>query len=267
MGPAIGFALAQSWAVAMLVFISLGLGMALPILVLSFAPILFRYLPKPGAWMETFKQFMAFPLYVSALFFLWVLGNQVGVIGMSLVLAGCVLFAFAAWMYQRRFSMGPTMRAAQIGVGVGAFAVAIYLMQSSFLQSSGSNQVVSQEFDADGNPIQNYEIFSAARLNELQSEGRPVFLNMTAAWCITCLANEQTTLGTERVQQSMSDNDITYMKGDWTNEDPEITAVLEQFNRPSVPLYVLYPGDASKEPLILPQILTPGALSRAFESI
>ncbi|MCH2346083.1 MAG: thioredoxin family protein [Pseudomonadales bacterium] len=267
MGPAIGFALAQSWAVAMLVFISLGLGMALPILVLSFAPILFRYLPKPGAWMETFKQFMAFPLYVSALFFLWVLGNQVGVIGMSLVLAGCVLFAFAAWMYQRRFSMGPTMRAAQIAVGVGAFAVAIYLMQSSFLQSSVSNQVASQEFDAEGNPIQNYEIFSAARLNELQSEGRPVFLNMTAAWCITCLANEQTTLGTERVQQAMSDNDITYMKGDWTNEDPEITAVLEQFNRPSVPLYVLYPGDASKEPLILPQILTPGALSRAFESI
>jgi len=267
MGPAIGFALAQSWAVAMLVFISLGLGMALPILVLSFAPILFRYLPKPGAWMETFKQFMAFPLYVSALFFLWVLGNQVGVIGMSLVLASCVLFAFAAWVYQRRFSMGPTMRAAQIAVGVGAFAVAIYLMQSSFLQSSVSNQVALQEFDAEGNPIQSYEIFSAARLNELQSEGRPVFLNMTAAWCITCLANEQTTLGTERVQQSMSDNDITYMKGDWTNEDPEITAVLDQFNRPSVPLYVLYPGDASKEPLILPQILTPGVLSRAFESI
>ena len=125
MGPAIGFALAQSWAVAMLVFISLGLGMALPILVLSLAPILFRYLPKPGAWMETFKQFMAFPLYASALFFLWVLGNQVGVIGMSLVLAGCVLFAFAAWMYQRRFSMGPTMRAVQSAAGVGAFAVAI----------------------------------------------------------------------------------------------------------------------------------------------
>ena len=182
MGPAIGFALAQSWAVAMLVFISLGLGMALPILVLSFAPILFRYLPKPGAWMETFKQFMAFPLYASALFFLWVLGNQVGVIGMSLVLAGCVLFAFAAWMYQRRFSMGPTMRAAQIAAGVGAFAVAIYLMQSPFLQSSVSNQVASQELDGDGNPIQNYEIFSTARLNELQSEGRPVFLNMTAAW-------------------------------------------------------------------------------------
>ena len=97
MGPAIGFALSQPWAVAMLVFVSLGFGMALPILVLSFLPALFRYLPKPGPWMETFKQFMAFPLYASALFFLWVLGNQVGVMGMSLVLATCVLFAFAAW--------------------------------------------------------------------------------------------------------------------------------------------------------------------------
>ena len=90
---------------------------------------------------------------------------------------------------------------------------------------------------------------------------------MTAAWCITCLANEQTTLGTDRVQQAMTDSEITYMKGDWTNEDPEITAVLERFNRPSVPLYVLYPGDSAKEPVILPQILTPGIVADAFEAI
>ena len=100
-----------------------------------------------------------------------------------------------------------------------------------------------------------------------RADGRPVFVNMTAAWCITCLANEQTTLSTDRVMQAMNDNDITYMKGDWTNEDPEITAVLEYFNRPSVPLYVLYPGDSSKELIILPQILTPGILVRAFENI
>ena len=123
------------------------------------------------------------------------------------------------------------------------------------------------QLDEEGNPTQNYEVFSTARLNELQANGRPVFVNMTAAWCITCLANEQTTLGTERVQKAMADNDITYMKGDWTNEDPEITAVLERFNRPSVPLYVLYPGDSSKEPVILPQILTPGIVAGAFESI
>jgi thiol:disulfide interchange protein DsbD len=267
MGPAIGFALSQSWAVAMLVFISLGFGMALPILVLSFMPALFRYLPKPGSWMVTFKQFMAFPLYASALFFLWVLGTQVGVMGMSLVLSVCVLLAFAAWMYQRRHTLGPIMRTAQLAVGVGAIAIAIYLMQTPFLQSSAVNQLASAEVDEDGNLVQDYEVFSTARLDELQSAGRPVFVNMTAAWCITCLFNEQSTLGTERVQQAMADNDITYMKGDWTNEDPEITAVLERFNRPSVPLYVLYPGDASKEPVILPQILTPGIVSEAFSNI
>jgi len=265
MGPAIGFALSQPWAVAMLVFVSLGFGMALPILVLSFVPALFRYLPKPGPWMETFKQFMAFPLYASALFFLWVLGNQVGVMGMSLVLATCVLFAFAAWLYQRRFTMGPIFRSANYAVGIGTFAIAIYLTQSPLMQRVATADIV--QLDEEGNPTQNYEVFSTVRLNELQASGRPVFVNMTAAWCITCLANEQTTLGTERVQQAMADNDITYMKGDWTNEDPEITAVLERFNRPSVPLYVLYPGDNSKEPVILPQILTPGIVAEAFESI
>ena len=265
MGPAIGFALSQSWAVAMLVFVSLGLGMALPILILSFIPALFRYLPKPGAWMTTFKQFMAFPLYASALFFLWVLGNQVGVMGMSLVLLVCIVFAFAAWLYQRRFTMGPILRTVNYAVGIGSFALAIYLAQSPFMQTVTAADVA--QFDEEGNPTQNYEAFSTARLNELQAQGKPVFVNMTAAWCITCLANEQTTLGTDRVQQAMTDNEITYMKGDWTNEDPEITAVLERFNRPSVPLYVLYPGDSAKEPVILPQILTPGIVADAFEAI
>ncbi len=265
MGPALGFALTQSWAVAMLVFVSLGFGMAFPILLLSYMPTLTKYMPRPGAWMETFKQFMAFPLYASALFFLWVLGNQVGVMGMSMVLGVCILLAFAAWLYQRRFSMGSILRTANYAVGAAALAAAIYLTQTPFLQSAGMSQVAS--VDAEGMPTANYEVFSTQRLNELQEAGRPVFVNMTAAWCITCLANEQTTLGTERVEQAMLDNDITYMKGDWTNEDPEITAVLEHFNRPSVPLYVLYPGDASKEPVILPQILTPGIVADAFSSI
>lgn len=265
MGPALGFALTQSWIVAMAVFVSLGLGMALPILVLSYVPALSRYMPKPGPWMETFKQFMAFPLYASALFFLWVLGNQVGVMGMSLVLGVCVLMAFAAWLYQRRFSMGPILRTANYAVGASALAIAIYLMQTPFLQTATVAQTAS--VDADGNSTQNYEVFSTARLNEIQAEGRPVFINMTAAWCITCLANEQTTLSTDRVGQALLDNDITYLKGDWTNEDPEITAILDQYNRPSVPLYILYPGDTSKEPIILPQILTPGMVADAFASI
>lgn len=265
MGPALGFALTQPWIIAMVVFIALGLGMALPILVLSYMPALTKYLPKPGAWMETFKQFMAFPLYASALFFLWVLGNQVGVMGMSLVLGTCVLFAFAAWLYQRRFSMGPVMRTVNYAVGIGVFALAVYLTQTPFLQTAARVEA-AMELDGDGNPIQDYQVFSAQRLSELQAAGKPVFVNMTADWCITCLANEQTTLSTDRVRQAMQDNNIIYMKGDWTNEDPEITAVLERFNRPSVPLYVLFPGDTSKDPVILPQILTPGLVAEAFSN-
>jgi thiol:disulfide interchange protein DsbD len=218
--------------------------------------------------METFKQVMAFPLYASALFFLWVLGNQVGVMGMSLVLGMCVVMAFAAWLYQRRFTMGVFMRTFNYGVSLATLLLAIYLTQSPFMQTvANAASVANLSTDEEGNVVRDYEVFSSQRLDELQAEGKPVFVNMTAAWCITCLANEQTTLSTDRVKQVMADREITYMKGDWTNEDPEITAVLERFNRPSVPLYVLYPGDTSKEPVILPQILTPGIVAEAFESI
>ena len=264
MGPAIGFALTQSWLVAMLVFISLGVGMALPILLLSFAPALNRYLPKPGPWMETFKQVLAFPLYASALFFLWVLGNQVGVMGMALVLGVCVLMAFAAWIYQRRLLKGPLFRSFSAATVAAVLAIAIYLTQTPFLQTQASPSLAGNSEDG---VAAEFEPFSSARVAELRAQGRPVFVNMTADWCITCLANEQTTLGSDRVKQAMAANDITYMKGDWTNEDPEISAVLEQFNRPSVPLYVLYPGDATAEPIILPQILTPGIVTEAFGNI
>jgi len=181
------------------------------------------------------------------------------------VLGACILLAFAAWLYQQRYNMGPVMRTVNYAVGATALIAAVYLTQTPFLQSAEVAQAAT--LDEDGNSTQNYEVFSTQRLNDLQAAGRPVFVNMTAAWCITCLANEQTTLGTDRVKQVMLDNDITYMKGDWTNEDPEITAVLEHFNRPSVPLYVLYPGDSSKEPIILPQLLTPGIVSEAFSNL
>ncbi len=245
MGPAIGFALTQSWLVAMLVFISLGLGMALPILLLSFAPALTRYLPKPGAWMETFKQVMAFPLYASALFFLWVLGNQVGVMGMTMVLGVCVLMAFAAWVYQRRFRLGNLLRSFSAVTAAAVLALAVYVTQTPFMQSAAAPALNAGGGAGNTGGAENaaaeFEAFSSARLDELRAAGRPVFVNMTADWCITCLANEQTTLRTDRVKQAMTDNGLTYMKGDWTNEDPEISAVLDQFNRPSVPLYAM-PG-------------------------
>lgn len=266
MGPALGFALAQPWIVAMLVFVSLGVGMALPILVLSFVPAFANMMPRPGAWMVTFKELMAFPLYAAAIYFLFALGMQVGVIGMSVVLIACVTMAFGVWLYQKRFTVGPVWRMTNAGIAMACFVFAIYIMQSSYLEPVAAASVAA--VDAQGQPIaQDYEVFSAQRLSELQAEGKPVFINMTAAWCITCLANEQTTLSTDRIKESISSNNITYLKGDWTNEDPEITEMLERFDRPSVPLYVLYSGDPNVEPVILPQILTPSIVADAFSSI
>jgi len=264
MGPALGFALSQTWLVAMTVFFALGLGMALPILILSFLPALVRFMPKPGNWMVTFKEFMAFPLYATALYFLWVLGNQVGITGMSIVLGACVLLAFASWLFKKRQMATPFWRHTNAAIAVACLVIAIYVLQTPFLAPATSASISLNE---DGSVNQRFEPFSTRRLEELQAAGRPVFVNMTADWCITCLANEQTTLSTDLVHQAMLDNDVTYLKGDFTNEDPEIFAVLSQFNRPSVPLYVLYSGNPTKEPKILPQILTRSIVINAINEL
>lgn len=262
MGAALGFALSQSWLVAMLVFFFLGLGMALPFLLLSFSPALMKFMPKPGAWMNTFKEFMAFPMYATVLWLLWVLGNQVGVNGMAIVVGACILLAFGLWLLQKRTVVGPFWRNANAVMATIAIVVAFYSLQSPMLETRSMTQAYAGDGD-DEYMVANYEAFGTARFEELQAEGKPVFINMTAAWCITCLANEQTTLSSERVIQAMADQGITYLKGDWTNQDPEISRVLDAFNRPSVPLYVYYPG-AGKEPVILPQILTPSIVVDTF---
>jgi len=266
MGAALGFALSQSWLVAMVVFVCLGLGMALPFLLLSFSPALLRFMPRPGAWMNTFKEFMAFPMYATVLWLLWVLGNQTGVNGMAAVVGSCLLLAFGLWLLQKRRVMGPFWRTANVVVAATLVLIVVYALQSPLLQTRQASAVVAGAEGEQSLLDDVYEPFSAARLAELQAAGRPVFINMTAAWCITCLANEETTLSSKRVIQAMQDSDIVYLKGDWTNQDPYISEVLERFKRPSVPLYLLYPG-AGREPVILPQILTPSIMVDAFSAI
>jgi thiol:disulfide interchange protein DsbD len=190
---------------------------------------------------------------------------QVGVNGMAIVVGACLLLAFGLWLLQKRTVAGAFWRNANALMAAVAILIAFYALQSPLLAVQAPAERVAtaagDEFSADY-----FEPFSAARLAELQSAGQPVFINMTAAWCITCLANEQTTLSADSVLQSMRDNNITYLKGDWTNQDPEISAVLDSFNRPSVPLYVLYPG-AGRDPVILPQILTPATVIDMFANI
>ncbi len=195
MGAALGFALSQSWLVAMLVFFFLGLGMALPFLVLSFSPALLKYMPQPGAWMNTFKEFMAFPMYATVLWLLWVLGNQVGVNGMAIVVGSCLLLAFVMWLLQKRTVAGPFWRIANAGMSVLAIAIVFYALQSPMLEARAMGQSMAGGDYAEAE----YEPFATARFDELRASGQPVFINMTAAWCITCLANEQTTLTTNRV--------------------------------------------------------------------
>lgn len=263
MGAALGFALSQSWLVAMTVFVFLGIGMALPFLLLSFSPMLMKHMPKPGPWMVTFKEFMAFPMYAAALWLLWVLGVQVGVNGMVAVASAALLLAFALWLLQQGQRASDGWKKAGLALSLVLVVTALSVLRMPLLEPrNGAGVVMSgDEYLAD------FEPFASARVDELRAEGKPVLVNMTAAWCITCLANEQTTLSTQRVQQAMRDYGITYMKGDWTNQDPEISRVLDAFNRPSVPLYILYPGNTMEEPRLLPQLLTPAIVIDAFASL
>lgn len=257
MGASIGFALVQPFAVGLIVFLALGLGLALPFLLLAFAPSLQRLLPRPGRWMETLKQLLAFPLYATVAWLIWVLSFQVSATGLLAALSAPVLIAFAAWAIHvsqgqgsisARFLQG--LAAASVA-GVVALAVMINFDRSTNTQSAASKAP--------------FEAFSQQKLDALLASGQPVFVNMTAAWCITCLVNERTALSSDPVRDVFAGKRIAYLKGDWTNRNPEITRLLERFGRSGVPLYVLY--RRGSEPVVLPQILTQSLVLDALRQI
>jgi len=242
MGPALGFAISQPTYVALLVFACLGLGMALPFILLAWIPGLSKRLPKPGAWMDTFKQFLAFPLYITAVWLLWVAGRQTSMDVVAAVITGLVLLVMGLWLW--KLSVKPAGKLMAIAVLGAALAAPL---------STLSDDAEQEEFQA----------YSPQRLSELRASGQPVFINLTADWCITCLVNERVALGSEKVAQLMADQGIVYLKGDWTNSDPKITALLNKFQRSGVPLYLVYPrGSGPAE--ILPQILSESMVIKAL---
>lgn len=236
MGAALGFAVTQPAAIALSVFATLGLGMALPLLILSASPALLRFFPKPGAWMEQFKQLLAFPLYATALWLCWVIGNQAGSSAMAAIIGGCLLLAFALWCWRQHWfgRLSATVLA----------VLALSLLQNPLLNSSHAEA-----------SAQNWEPYSQQRLQALRQQGKPVFLNITADWCITCLANEKVTLNTAAVRETLQQQGVVYMKGDWTNRDERITALLAEYGRNGIPLYLAFPADAAQPAIMLPQIL------------
>lgn len=256
MGGAIGFALTQPTPALLAVFLSLGLGLALPYLLLSSWPALQRWLPRPGLWMERVKQALAFPMYGAAAWLVWVLALQAGIDAVAAALGGMVLIAFAAWVYDSSRHSSVFARRAGLGLAAVALLVAIGgtgLAVRSFEATAGASHTLSANAAAD----RNWEPYSTERFEALRAKGDPVFLNFTAAWCITCLVNERVALSRPPVAEAFKAQGITYLKGDWTRQDPQISQVLDKFGRSGVPLYVYYPQGLQSKPVVLPQILTP----------
>ena len=258
MGAAIFYALTQSAIVTLSVLWALGFGLALPYLLLTLFPqILLKYLPRPGVWMEHFKQFLAFPMLAASIWLVWVLGHQNGLNGVAYVLFAMLFLAFALWLWGTTQNRVVTLwqRFKQLSALVMA-GLSIMLVVCQPAREMQTSTMVSTETQ---------EAYSPEKLAQYRAANQAVFIDMTAAWCITCLANEKAALSNDTVKQFFADHQIKFLKGDWTNYDENITAFLKQFNRSGVPIYVYYPAGANSTPVVLPQLLTPQIVLNALQ--
>ncbi|HEX2859619.1 MAG TPA: protein-disulfide reductase DsbD domain-containing protein [Alphaproteobacteria bacterium] len=237
MGGAVAFALTQHPAVSLAVFAALGLGLAAPLVAITLLPGLGRLLPKPGAWLASFKQLLGWPLLATALWLLWVYHNQTDALHFFTLLAALLAFSFGLWLYGRRPQLWRLALLAVLGIG-GAYAVTMPPM-----------------------PTANWQEWSETEVNALRPH-RPVFVDFTADWCLSCKVNEATVLNTTRTQALFAQKNVALFKADWTMQNADISAELAKHGRRGVPLYLLYvPG---KDAQILPQILTYGEIEKAF---
>ena len=250
MGTALGFAVTQPAAIGLAVFAALGLGMAAPLLLFSYSGGARALMPKPGPWMETLKQFLAFPLYGAAIWLLWVAGRQTGVNTMAAVLAGALVLSLAMWLW----GLGGWKRGMAIVCAVLAVSMASWRGLDG---SAGSASTLSNGKVA----------WSEQSLDNLRREGSPVFVDVTADWCITCLANENAVLFTDSMTAAFAEHGVVYMVADWTNYDEDIAKFISKHGRTGIPLYLMYPADPSAEPLLLPQILTDDTVLKALEAV
>ena len=250
MGTALGYALTQPIIVTLIVFAALGAGMALPMVILSHSNAAVRILPKPGSWMDTAKNLLAFPLYLTSVWLLWVAGNQAGVNTMALALSGLVLLALAAYLYG-----DTTLRK---GISIVLVAGAFFLAIPSDNEAGGS--------DSSRKLSEGQIAWSASVLDDYINRGDPIFVDVTADWCSTCLANEAAVLFTPEMEQAFIDADIPYMIADWTDYDADIGHFVQSHQRSGIPLYVMYPRGVGSEPVILPQLLTRDIVLNAIEN-
>jgi thiol:disulfide interchange protein DsbD len=252
MGAAVGFALSQPFASCLLIFSGMALGLSAPVLLLAYMPAWGRFLPKPGRWMETLKQALAFPVFATVIWLLWVFGSQVGLDGSTRLLNALLIIALAVWM-MKRWSTKTTA------------AVAGVLILSGFCYSVPAF-FGHRAVEAGGTEGLAWETFTPAKLNEYRAAGMPVLIDFTAAWCLTCQVNERVALQSAEVQDRLRRARIRLLRADWTSYDAEVTRQLSAYGRAGVPLYVLY--GKTGDPVVLPDgLLKSGTVVRALNQL
>lgn len=260
MGAALGFAATQPAPLALTVFAVLGLGMAAPYLLLTLFPALLARLPRPGAWMERFKQAMAFPMFATAAWLLWVLAQQVDANSVGLALAALVLLGMAGW------ALGVAQRGARgfRWLALGTAALAAYaVLSATGIESTGTARANASAGSKAS--VAGWGTWSKAENERLLISGTPVFVDFTAAWCVTCQANKRLVLNNDAVNRAFEQKGVVRLRADWTNRDEEITRELARFKRNGVPLYVLY--DSKGQVRVLPELLTEGKVLQALEQL
>ena len=251
LAPALGAALVLPTLQSFLVFTAIGLGLSAPYLLLSMFPQAVKALPRPGRWMETFKQVMAFPLYATVAYLIWVLAGQVSENGLLMALLGLTTISMAVWLYGRYHRPGTGILGARLGL-IGALALLLIGLNLGWPRAAASTDIV-------------WEPWSAERVAQLRAAGRPIYTDFTARWCATCQANKKVVFASDAVKRYFRDHKVATLKADWTNADPLITAELAKWHRSAVPFNLVYlPPNA--EPKALPELLTPGIVLKAFDA-
>ena len=261
LGTALGFAFTQSAAIILAMFIAIAAGMSAPYLLLSAQPAWLRFLPRPGPWMVHVKQFMGFLLLATLLFLLYVLGAQRGLEGA--IWASCFLLVISVACWMKGAFVSPTASAMKRSV---VLALMLLLMLGGGIYLIGDKFQSAKIASSDSQLRGDWQPFTPERLQSELDQGRTVFVDFTAAWCLTCKFNEASVLEAQQVREAFQRHGIVKLKADWTNGDPVITKLLQQFGRPGVPLYVLYPGK-NEEPIVFPEVLTKGMVLEKLESV
>jgi thiol:disulfide interchange protein DsbD len=241
MGASLGLAATLPASQALAIFATLGLGLALPYLLASLVPAFARALPRPGRWMDTLKRFLAFPMFATVVWLVWVLGQQSGIDGAGALLALLVAIALVVWslnLVGRTRVVAGTLSA--IVLALLAWGLAPYIVRPVALQA--------------GAMANGWEAWEPGRVEQLVASGRPVFVDFTAAWCVTCQVNKQTTLHNQSLLDDLARHKVALLRADWTRRDPAITAALRQLGRNGVPVYVFY--QAGKAPVVLSEVLS-----------